>query len=99
MTNIFISVEAHHISASLAQLVERGTSNAEVTGSTPLGGMMFCSLSHDLRLWKVLWSVFFAMVWLSRFCWWLHGWRIRWSQLARGFVQHALCIRIYALPP
>jgi hypothetical protein len=24
--------------ASLAQLVERGTSNAEVTGSTPLGG-------------------------------------------------------------
>jgi hypothetical protein len=29
--------------ASLAQLVERGTSNAEVTGSTPLGGMSFCS--------------------------------------------------------
>jgi hypothetical protein len=29
--------------ASLAQLVERGTSNAEVTGSTPLGGSAFCS--------------------------------------------------------
>ena len=28
--------------ASLAQLVERGTSNAEVTGSTPLGGSVFC---------------------------------------------------------
>jgi hypothetical protein len=27
-----------HQQASLAQLVERGTSNAEVTGSTPLGG-------------------------------------------------------------
>jgi hypothetical protein len=26
--------------ASLAQLVERGTSNAEVTGSTPLGGIV-----------------------------------------------------------
>ena len=25
--------------APLAQLVERGTSNAEVTGSTPLGGI------------------------------------------------------------
>jgi hypothetical protein len=30
------STQAHQ--ASLAQLVERGTSNAEVTGSTPLGG-------------------------------------------------------------
>ena len=34
--------------ASLAQLVERGTSNAEVTGSTPLGGSVFtfgCTIS------------------------------------------------------
>jgi hypothetical protein len=30
---------SQHQSASLAQLVERGTSNAEVTGSTPLGGI------------------------------------------------------------
>jgi hypothetical protein len=36
-------MEAEYINASLAQLVERGTSNAEVTGSTPLGGMIFCS--------------------------------------------------------
>jgi hypothetical protein len=41
--------------ASLAQLVERGTSNAEVTGSTPLGGISFCcfdctmSIEQDCR--------------------------------------------------
>ena len=34
------------IQASLAQLVERGTSNAEVTGSTPLGGSIFCLFTH-----------------------------------------------------
>ena len=38
---IFSESTALH-QASLAQLVERGTSNAEVTGSTPLGGMIFC---------------------------------------------------------
>jgi hypothetical protein len=35
--HIEIQIDAAH-QASLAQLVERGTSNAEVTGSTPLGG-------------------------------------------------------------
>jgi hypothetical protein len=44
------SNQADFQQASLAQLVERGTSNAEVTGSTPLGGMSFCSFLHYLRL-------------------------------------------------
>jgi hypothetical protein len=35
--HIETQIDAAH-QASLAQLVERGTSNAEVTGSTPLGG-------------------------------------------------------------
>jgi hypothetical protein len=39
---MFINAPQHQ-QASLAQLVERGTSNAEVTGSTPLGGMSFAS--------------------------------------------------------
>ena len=38
---LHISIPQHQ-KASLAQLVERGTSNAEVTGSTPLGGINFC---------------------------------------------------------
>ena len=37
-----LSNQADFQQASLAQLVERGTSNAEVTGSTPLGGISFC---------------------------------------------------------
>jgi hypothetical protein len=46
--------------ASLAQLVERGTSNAEVTGSTPLGGMSFCS---SIALCKnIIWRVFVMVV-------------------------------------
>jgi hypothetical protein len=36
--------------ASLAQLVERGTSNAEVTGSTPLGGSVFGPFLLHIRL-------------------------------------------------
>jgi hypothetical protein len=47
---INIKDETQHINASLAQLVERGTSNAEVTGSTPLGGMIFYSILNYLRL-------------------------------------------------
>jgi hypothetical protein len=42
-----------HQSASLAQLVERGTSNAEVTGSTPLGGinlLLFFTLCQTCTL-------------------------------------------------
>jgi hypothetical protein len=34
--------------ASLAQLVERGTSNAEVTGSTPLGGSSLIAWSSKI---------------------------------------------------
>jgi hypothetical protein len=44
-----VSDRADPQQASLAQLVERGTSNAEVTGSTPLGGMSFCSFLHYLE--------------------------------------------------
>jgi hypothetical protein len=41
---------AQHQSASLAQLVERGTSNAEVTGSTPLGGIDILLFLHYVGL-------------------------------------------------
>jgi hypothetical protein len=41
--NHILSQQTFLHQASLAQLVERGTSNAEVTGSTPLGGIFsFC---------------------------------------------------------
>jgi hypothetical protein len=45
---VYIYVAKGHSAtqASLAQLVERGTSNAEVTGSTPLGGSAFCTMSN-----------------------------------------------------
>ena len=44
---------AQHITAFLAQLVERGTSNAEVAGSTPSEGksLSFCFLSRYFSAW------------------------------------------------
>ena len=36
--------------APLAQLVERGTSNAEVTGSTPLGGINVLSVMLEMHI-------------------------------------------------
>jgi hypothetical protein len=56
--------------ASLAQLVERGTSNAEVTGSTPLGGMSFCS---SIALCQTCNSYFCCknIIWRVLLWWWL----------------------------
>jgi hypothetical protein len=61
------------INASLAQLVERGTSNAEVTGSTPLGGsdfFAFFAVCQTIRRRGA-----YLMVWMRSFCWWLSGGR------------------------
>ena len=42
-------IDAQLIKAFLAQLVERGTSNAEVAGSTPSEGTFNCLESAHLR--------------------------------------------------